>query len=65
LPPALPVNPLPVNPPPAGVLVRTVGLFGFQLTFTSGEAYVVLVIEAVAIVLLGLTARRMLTDRRS
>jgi hypothetical protein len=38
------------------VLARTVGIFGFRLTFISTEAYVVLVVEAVAIVLLSLTA---------
>ena len=39
------------------VLARTVGIFGFRLTFTSTEAYVVLIVEAVAIVMLGVTAR--------
>jgi hypothetical protein len=38
------------------ILVRTVGLFGFKLGFTSGLAATVLVIEAVAVVLLTLTA---------
>jgi hypothetical protein len=38
------------------ILVRTVGLFGFKLTFTSGLAATVLVIEIVAIVLLAITA---------
>jgi hypothetical protein len=38
------------------LLARTAGIFGFHLTFISTEAYVVLVIEAVAIVLLGITA---------
>lgn len=38
------------------VLARTVGIFGFRLTFISTEAYVVLVVEAVAIVMLGITA---------
>jgi hypothetical protein len=38
------------------VLARTVGLFGFHLTFISTEAYAVLAVEAVAIVMLGLTA---------
>jgi hypothetical protein len=37
------------------VLARTVGIFGFRLTFISTEAYAVLVIEAVAIVMLGIT----------
>ena len=39
------------------ILARAVGIFGFRLTFTSTEAYVVLVVEAVAIVMLSLTAR--------
>jgi len=46
-------------------LARTVGLFGFHLTFSSGLAYVALVIEAAAVVLLALTAWRMVTDTRS
>jgi hypothetical protein len=37
------------------ILVRTVGLFGFTLTFTSGLAATVLVIEIVAVVLLAVT----------
>ena len=38
------------------ILARAVGIFGFRLTFISTEAYVVLVVEAVAIVMLGMTA---------
>jgi hypothetical protein len=38
------------------VLARTVGIFGFRLTFISMEAYAVLIIEAVAIATLGITA---------
>jgi hypothetical protein len=38
------------------VLARTVGLLGFHLNFSSGLAYTVLVIEAAAVVLLGITA---------
>jgi hypothetical protein len=38
------------------VLARTVGIFGFHLTFGSGLAYTVLVIEAAAVILLGITA---------
>ncbi len=38
------------------VLARTVGIFGFRLTFSSGLADTVLVVEAAAIVLLVLTA---------
>jgi hypothetical protein len=37
------------------LLVRSVGLFGFKLTFTSGLAATVLVIEIVAVVLLAAT----------
>jgi len=37
------------------LLVRTVGIFGFRLTFSSGLAYAVLVVEAAAVVLLVLT----------
>jgi len=45
------------------VLARAVGIFGFHLTFISTEAYVVLVVEAVAIVMLSLTARLQLKQR--
>jgi hypothetical protein len=38
------------------LLARTVGIFGFRLTFSSGLAYTVLVVEACAVVLLVLTA---------
>jgi hypothetical protein len=38
------------------VLARAVGIFGFHLTFISTEAYAVLVIEAVAVIMLGITA---------
>ena len=38
------------------ILVRTVGLFGFHLPFSSGLAWTVLLIEAVAVVLLCITA---------
>jgi hypothetical protein len=37
------------------LLARTVGIFGFRLTFSSGLAYTVLVVEACAVVLLVLT----------
>jgi hypothetical protein len=37
------------------VLARTVGIFGFHLTFSSGLANTVLIVEAAALVLLGLT----------
>jgi len=38
------------------VLARTVGIFGFRLTFSSGLAYTVLVVEAAGVVLLATTA---------
>jgi hypothetical protein len=38
------------------ILARTVGIFGFHLTFSSGLAYTVLIIEAAGIALLSLTA---------
>jgi hypothetical protein len=37
-------------------LARTVGIFGFHLTFTTAEAYTVLVVEGAAVVLLLVTA---------
>jgi hypothetical protein len=45
------------------LLARTVGIFGFRLTFISTEAYIVLVVEAVAVVLLGITAQLQLKVR--
>ena len=36
-------------------LARTVGIFGFHLTFASGLAYTVLVVEAAGVVMLALT----------
>jgi hypothetical protein len=45
------------------VLARTVGIFGFHLTFSSGLANTVLIVEAAALVLLGLTGWLMLTSR--
>ena|SRR5277367_5325215 len=38
------------------ILARTVGIFGFHLTFSSGLAYTVLVVEGTGVVLLSLTA---------
>jgi hypothetical protein len=38
------------------LLARSVGIFGFKLTFSSGLAYTVLVVEGAAVVLLALTA---------
>lgn len=38
------------------ILARTVGIFGFKLTFSSGEADAVLIIEAAAVVVLLLLA---------
>ena len=47
------------------VLARTVGIFGFHLTFSSGLAYTVLLIEAAAVILLGITAWLMPNPARS
>ena len=47
------------------ILARTVGIFGFHLTFSSGLAYTVLVIEAVAVIMLGITALLMPGPARS
>lgn len=44
-------------------LARTVGLFGFKLTFTSGLATTVLVIEIMAIVTLALTGALLIRHR--
>ena len=46
------------------LLARTVGIFGFRLTFSSAEAYTVLVVEGAAIVLLSVTAWLQLDQRR-
>jgi hypothetical protein len=46
-------------------LARTVGIFGFRLTFSSGLADTVLVVEAVAVVLLALTGWLQLTRKRA
>ncbi len=45
------------------ILVRTVGLFGFRLTFTSGLAYTVLIVEIVAVAALALTGALLLRGR--
>ena len=45
------------------LLARTVGIFGFRLTFSSGLAYTVLVVEAAAVVLLVLTGSLQLKQR--
>jgi hypothetical protein len=37
------------------LLARSVGIFGFRLTFSSGLAYTVLVVEAAGVVMLALT----------
>jgi hypothetical protein len=47
------------------ILVRTVGLFGFKLTFTSGLAEAVLVIEIVGMVLTASTAWVMTRSARA
>jgi hypothetical protein len=38
------------------VLARTVGIFGFHLTFSSGLAWTVLIVEGAGVVMLLLTA---------
>ena len=45
------------------ILVRTVGIFGFKLTFSSGLANLVLVIEIVAIIALAITGALLLRGR--
>lgn len=45
------------------LLARTVGIFGFRLTFSSGLAYTVLVVEAAGVVMLVLTAWLQLRQR--
>ena len=45
------------------VLARAVGIFGFRLTFSSGLAYTVLVVEAAGVVMLVLTAWLQLRQR--
>jgi len=45
------------------ILARSVGIFGFKLTFTSGLANTVLIIEIVAVVLLAITAALMRPSR--
>jgi hypothetical protein len=47
------------------ILARTVGIFGFKLTFSSGLANTVLVIEIVAVVMLALTGVMLLRRRGS
>jgi len=47
------------------ILARSVGIFGFHLTFSSGLAYTVLVVEAVAVILLCITALLMPGPGRS
>jgi hypothetical protein len=47
------------------ILARSVGIFGFHLTFSSGLAYTVLAVEAVAVILLGITALLMPGPGRS
>jgi hypothetical protein len=45
-------------------LARTVGIFGFKLTFSSGLAYTVLVVEAAGVIMLALTGWLQLRRRR-
>ena len=46
------------------VLARTVGIFGFHLTFSSGLAWTVLIVEAAGVLMLLLTVG-LLWPRRS
>jgi hypothetical protein len=46
------------------VLAKTVGIFGFKLPFITTEAWTVLVIEAVGVVLLAITSRLLLQRSR-
>ena len=46
-------------------MARSVGIFGFHLTFSSGLAYTVLAVEAAAVILLGITALLMPGPGRS
>ena len=45
------------------LLAKTVGIFGFKLPYITTEAWIVLVIEAVAVVLLAITAWLSLKQR--
>ncbi|HEX4063488.1 MAG TPA: hypothetical protein VHY58_20940 [Streptosporangiaceae bacterium] len=45
------------------LLARNVGIFGFHLTFSSGLAYTVLIVEAAGVILLSLTGWLMLAGR--
>jgi hypothetical protein len=45
------------------LLARTVGIFGFRLTFSSGLADTVLILEAAGVVMLGLTGWLLLKQR--
>jgi hypothetical protein len=45
------------------ILARTVGIFGFTLTFSSGLANTVLVIEIVAVIMLAITVATLLRRR--
>jgi len=47
------------------LLAKTVGIFGFKLPYITTEAWIVLVIEAVAVVLLSITAWLSLKQRSS
>ena len=47
------------------LLARTIGIFGFRLTFSSGLAYTVLVVEAAGVVMLGPTGWLLWRQRAS
>jgi hypothetical protein len=44
------------EPAPRFLLARSVGIFGFKLTFSSGLANTVLIVELAGVVMLALTA---------
>jgi hypothetical protein len=46
------------------VLARSVGIFGFKLTFSSGLAWTVLIVEAAGVILLLLTASLLWRQRQ-
>jgi hypothetical protein len=46
------------------VLARSVGIFGFTLTFSSGLAWTVLIVEAAGVILLLLTASLLRRQRQ-
>jgi hypothetical protein len=47
------------------IMARTVGIFGFKLTFSSGLANAVLIIEIIAVLMLAVTGALLLRQRGS